>query len=152
MAHQYIGTGYLGANQVKAYTTTATIDNAVGAGVYKVRVVVTSAAYIKIGKDATATTSDVYMPADSPEYFTIRPGEKVASRLAFTATAIRSRLSTFRTSSRSLNGTRKLGGTNNIAIGGGTSRASRTLSMSNGWTKSIAREIRPCACLLLNST
>lgn len=79
MAQQYIGTAYLGESQVKAYTTTATIDNAIGTGVYKVRVVVTTAAYIKIGKDATATTSDVYMPADSPEYFSIRPGEKVAA-------------------------------------------------------------------------
>ncbi len=80
MAHQYIGTGYLGTHQVKAFTTTATIDNAVGAGTQKVRVVVTAAAYIKIGKaPITATTSDPYMPADSPEYFTIRPGESVAA-------------------------------------------------------------------------
>jgi hypothetical protein len=80
MAQQYIGTGYLGAHQAKAYTTSAEIDNAVGAGTNKVRVVVTSAAYIKIGKTPlTATTADVYMPADSPEYFTIRPGEKVAA-------------------------------------------------------------------------
>lgn len=79
MGQQFIGTGYLGTHQVKAYTTTAAIDNAVGAGTNKVRVVVTSAAYIKIGKDPTATTSDVYMPADSPEYFTIRPGEKIAA-------------------------------------------------------------------------
>lgn len=77
---QYVGTGYLGTHQVKAYTTSAEIDNAIGTGVNKVRVVVTTAAYIKIGKTpVTATTSDVYMPADSPEYFTIRPGEKVAA-------------------------------------------------------------------------
>jgi hypothetical protein len=79
MAHQYIGTGYLGTHQVKAFTTTAAIDNAIGAGTWKVRVVVTAAAYIKIGVSPTATTSDVYMPADSPEYFSIRPGEKVAA-------------------------------------------------------------------------
>jgi hypothetical protein len=77
---QYVGTGYLGTHQVKAYTTSAEIDNAIGTGVNKVRVVVTTAAYIKVGKTpVTATTSDVYMPADSPEYFTIRPGEKVAA-------------------------------------------------------------------------
>jgi len=79
MAQQYIGTAYLGASQVKAYTATAAIDNVISPGVYKVRVVVTSAAYIKIGPSPTATTSDVYMPADSPEYFTVRPGEKVAA-------------------------------------------------------------------------
>ena len=40
---------------------------------------VTSAAYIKIGKDVTATTADFYMAADSPEYFSVRPGEKVSA-------------------------------------------------------------------------
>jgi len=79
MAQQYIGTGRLGTSQVKAYTTTAAIDNAIGSGTNKVRVVVTTAAYIKIGESPTATTSDVYMPADSPEYFTISAGEKVAA-------------------------------------------------------------------------
>jgi hypothetical protein len=80
MAQQYIGTARLGTHQVKAYTTSAEIDTAISSGINKVRVVVTSAAYIKVGKTpVTATTSDVYMPADSPEYFTINPGEKVAA-------------------------------------------------------------------------
>ncbi|RTE91906.1 hypothetical protein [Bradyrhizobium sp. LVM 105] len=80
MATQYWGTGYLGTHQSKAYTGTAgTIDNAISTGVQKVRVVVTSAAYIKIGSSPTATTSDVYMAADAPEYFTIRSGEKVSA-------------------------------------------------------------------------
>lgn len=80
MAQQYIGTGRLGTHQSKAYTGTAgTIDNAVAAGTYKVRVVVTSAAYIKIEGSPTATTADVYMAADVPEYFSIRPGEKVSA-------------------------------------------------------------------------
>ncbi len=77
---QYIGTGYLGTHQSVAYTGTAgTITNAVTDGVLKVRVIVTSAAYIKIGTSPTATTSDVYMPADSAEYFSCRPGEKVSA-------------------------------------------------------------------------
>lgn len=80
MAQQYIGTARLGTHQSKAYTGTAgTIDNAVGSGIHRVRVVVTSAAYIKIGKDVTATSADVYMAADAPEYFTIKQGEKVSA-------------------------------------------------------------------------
>jgi hypothetical protein len=80
MAQQYIGTGRLGTHQSAAYTGTAgTITNAVGSGIQKVRVVVTSAAYVKVDKSPTATSSDVYMPADVPEYFTVKQGEKVSA-------------------------------------------------------------------------
>lgn len=80
MAQQYIGVGRLGTHQKVAFTGTAgTTTTAAAAGVQKVRVVVTSAAYIKIGKDPTATTSDPYMPANSPEYLTIKEGEKVSA-------------------------------------------------------------------------
>jgi hypothetical protein len=80
MAQQYIGHGRLGTHQSAAYTGTAgTITNAIGSGIHKVRVVVTSAAYIKIGKDVTATSADVYMAADAAEYFTIKAGEKVSA-------------------------------------------------------------------------
>jgi hypothetical protein len=77
---QYWGTGRLGTHQSAAYTGTAgTITNAFSLGLKKARVIVTSAAYIKIGVAPTATTSDVYMPADSAEYFTVMPGEKVSA-------------------------------------------------------------------------
>lgn len=77
---QYWGTGRLGTHQSASYTGTAgTITNAITAGVHKVRVVVTTAAFIKIGSSPTATTGDVYMPADSPEYFTVAEGEKVSA-------------------------------------------------------------------------
>lgn len=62
-------------HQKKAYTGTAgTIDNAIAEGVEIIRVVLTSAGYIAIGADPTATTSDVYMPANVPEYFVVSPG------------------------------------------------------------------------------
>jgi len=77
---QYFGTGRLGTHQSAAYTGTAgTITNAFGSGTYKVRVVVTSAAYVKVGSSPTATTADVYVPADAVEYFTAYPGEKVSA-------------------------------------------------------------------------
>jgi hypothetical protein len=70
----------MGTHQSVAYTGTAgTIANVIATGVQKVRVVVTTAAYVKIGSSPTAATTDVYMAADSPEYFTINSGEKVSA-------------------------------------------------------------------------
>ena len=77
---QYWGVGRLGTHQSAAYTGTAgTITNAISAGVKKARIATTSASYIKIGVAPTATTSDVYMPADAAEYLTVAPGEKVSA-------------------------------------------------------------------------
>ncbi len=76
----YWGTGRLSTHQSVAYTGTAgTIANAVGTQSYKVRVLTTTAAYLKIGDSPTASTADPYMAADSPEYFTITPGQKVSA-------------------------------------------------------------------------
>jgi hypothetical protein len=44
-----------------------------------VRIVVTSSAYIKVGTNPVATTSDTYVSADQPEYFRLDPGEKVSA-------------------------------------------------------------------------
>lgn len=79
MSQQYIGTGCLGAGQTVAYTGTAGNSTAAPDGIHKVRVVVTTAAYVAVGKSAVASSSFTYMPADSPEYFTIRPGERVSA-------------------------------------------------------------------------
>jgi hypothetical protein len=77
---QFWGVGRLGTHQSVAYTGTAgTITNAVGAQTYKVRVVCTTAAYVLIGNSPTATSAAVYVPADTPEYFTITPGQKVSA-------------------------------------------------------------------------
>jgi hypothetical protein len=81
MAHQYIGTAQWGTKQTVSYTGTAgTISNGIGAGVYKVRIVVTTDAYVFVG-DGTAATSSTgaYVPALLPEYVTCRPGQKVSA-------------------------------------------------------------------------
>lgn len=66
--------------QSVAYTGTAgTITNAVGGQTRVVRLVATSAAHVAIGGAPTATTGDVYLPADMPETFLINPGEKVSA-------------------------------------------------------------------------
>lgn len=55
-------------HQSVAYTGThGVITNAVKGTI--IRVVVTSDAYIALGSAPTATTSDVYLPANTPEYF-----------------------------------------------------------------------------------
>jgi len=77
---QYWGAGRLGAHQNVAYTGTAgTVENTITSGVQKVRVCATSACYIVIGVSPTATAAGIYLPADTPEYFTIGPGEKVSA-------------------------------------------------------------------------
>lgn len=69
-----------GTHQKVAYTGTAGVTtNGVSAQIKTIRVVLTTAGYIKIGAAPTATTSDVYMPANWPEYFTVSPGQKVSA-------------------------------------------------------------------------
>ena len=80
MGTQYSGVGRIGRHQSIPYTGTAgTIALTIQPGTYKVRVCATSACYIAIGSNPTATTAGVYMPGDSPEYFTCHPGEKVSA-------------------------------------------------------------------------
>lgn len=64
--------------QSVAYTgTAAAISNPVGSSV--VRIMCTTAAFIAIGTDPTANSGDMPVPANSPEYFRIQPGEKVSA-------------------------------------------------------------------------
>ena len=80
MASQYYGTGRLSTVQKVAYTGTAgTISNAVGSQTRKIRLLVTTDAYVTIGKAPSATTNDTYVTGLVPEYFTITPGEKVSA-------------------------------------------------------------------------
>lgn len=70
----------LGTHQNVAYTGTAgTITNNVGSQTRFVRVLVTTAAHIKIGPSPTATVNDPLMPANVPEIFRIGGGEKVSA-------------------------------------------------------------------------
>ncbi len=69
--------GYPVATETVAYTGTAGTSAAVGAHIHRVRIVCTTAAYIAF--DATATTAGIYVPADEPEVFTIKPGMTVSA-------------------------------------------------------------------------
>jgi hypothetical protein len=80
MSARYYGVGRLSTHQSVAFTGTAgTIANPVGAQTYKVRVLATADAFIKIDNAPTATGADVYLPALQAEYFHITPGQKVSA-------------------------------------------------------------------------
>ena len=77
----YRGTVYrLGTHQTAAYTSAANaITNAFATGTQVVRVVPTTAAFVKIGNSPTATTSDVFMKAGEAEFFVVTPGMKASA-------------------------------------------------------------------------
>jgi len=68
----------VGGHQVVAYTGTAGTSTAI-ASADTVRVVLTTAGFVAIGPSPTATTSDIYMPADHVEYFRINKNDKVSA-------------------------------------------------------------------------
>lgn len=43
-----------------------------------IRVVCPVACHLEFGENPTATTASLYLPADTVEYFGVKPGEKVA--------------------------------------------------------------------------
>lgn len=71
----------LGTTQSAAFTSSsAQVTNPFGSQTYQVRVVATSACFIKIGNGTlTATTSDVYLPAGVVDYVIVTPGESIAA-------------------------------------------------------------------------
>lgn len=76
---QYIGTGRLGSvAQHVSYTGTAGVVAAgVSAGVTKIRVLVTTDAFVTMDGTTPSATAGAYVPALSPEYFTVSPGQIV---------------------------------------------------------------------------
>lgn len=79
MSIQYIGTGRLGTAQNVAYTGTAGVTNPVGSQTYKVRVFVTTDAFVTTDGSTPSATNGAYVPGGSPEYFTVTPGQKVSA-------------------------------------------------------------------------
>ena len=70
---------YPRTTQSVAYTaSSAATTNAVGSQIYAVRLVSTSDSHYALGESPTATTSDPYLPADTIEIISIKPGQKVA--------------------------------------------------------------------------
>jgi MinD superfamily P-loop ATPase len=69
-----------GTTHKKAYTdTSAAIDTAIGAGVYVVRILCTTDAHITFAASPTAVATDMLITANTPEYFSVTEGQKVAA-------------------------------------------------------------------------
>ena len=69
-----------GGTQSVAYTGTAgTISNAVGAQTQRVLVYASTDCHIQFAKAPTATTADMFLPALSQIFLSIRGGEKVSA-------------------------------------------------------------------------
>lgn len=81
MGNPFLGNPWKpGITQTKAYTGTAgVIDDPISDGITIIRVWLTTAGFIAIGASPTATTSDIPMPANTPEYFVVPPGSKVSA-------------------------------------------------------------------------
>jgi hypothetical protein len=70
---------YLGAVHNVTTSGSSAQSGAVGADTTLVRLVATEACYVAIGDNPTATSSSMYLPAATPEYFGIGGGQKVAA-------------------------------------------------------------------------
>jgi hypothetical protein len=77
MALQYIGTARIGTSGNAAYTGTAGTYGPIGSEIYKVRVVVTTDAWVTTDGSTPSSTSGAYVVALSPEYFTTTPGQSI---------------------------------------------------------------------------
>lgn len=76
-AIQYVGTGRIGPSGNVAYTGTAGSYGPISAQTYKVRVLVTTDAWVTTDGSTPSSTAGVYVVALSPEYFTTSPGQTV---------------------------------------------------------------------------
>ena len=67
------------SSEVVGATSSAGSSAVMATGVRVVRVAPIVACHIAIGTDAEATTSSLYMPAGTVEYFSTTPGELVSA-------------------------------------------------------------------------
>lgn len=75
----------VGTTQTIAYDGSVGITNPFAPETYQVRLVANSACSYRIGDGAqTATTSDPYLPANTVEYVTVTPGQRIAAIKAAT--------------------------------------------------------------------
>lgn len=67
------------STEVVAYTGTAGSGTALAVGVKAVRVVCTTAAFVKIGSGVTATVNDMPVAAGAVEIFRVEQGDRVSA-------------------------------------------------------------------------
>ena len=70
----------LGTSQtITTGVASALLTNPFGTYTTVVRLCATAACHVKVGAAPTATTSDPYLPADTPWFIEVAPGQKVAA-------------------------------------------------------------------------
>lgn len=68
-----------GATQtVLVGATSVATTNAMGSGFRAARIVSTTDCHVKVDPSPTATTDDMFLPADTPEIIRVHPDDKVA--------------------------------------------------------------------------
>lgn len=76
-AQQYIGTARIGPSGNAAYTGTAGSYGPIGAQVQKIRVLVTTDAWVTTDGSTPSATAGAYVVALTPEYFTTSGGQTI---------------------------------------------------------------------------
>ncbi len=76
---QYIGTARWGTVTNQTYTAAANTPITVGSGIYKVRILVTTDAYVRTDSVTATSSNGVYMPGLTPEYVTVTPGQTITA-------------------------------------------------------------------------
>lgn len=77
--NQTFGTPVAGETVFAAYAAAAGSTTAVAGKTQVVRVMSTTDCFVAIGAAVVATAADMYLPANSPEYFSIPPGGVVSA-------------------------------------------------------------------------
>jgi hypothetical protein len=74
-----------GATQTIAYDASVAITNAFGPETYQLRLVSDSACCYRVGDGAqTATTADVFLPANTIDFVIVSPGQRISAIKAAT--------------------------------------------------------------------
>ncbi len=74
-----------GSTQIIAFDASAAAANAFGPGTFQLRLVANAACCFRIGDGAqTATTADIYLPANAIEYVIVNPGQRISAIKAAT--------------------------------------------------------------------
>lgn len=69
----------IGTTLTRSLSGSSAQSSALNAATRLIRLVSSEACYVEIGSNPTATSSSMYLPANSPEYFVVEGGEIIAA-------------------------------------------------------------------------
>lgn len=76
---QYFGTARWGTVTNQTYTGAVSTAITVSPGVQKVRILVTTDAYVRTDSVTATSTNGAYLPSLTPEYVTVSPGQGITA-------------------------------------------------------------------------